>query len=76
MQKLKEEAEQKVINEEEAIVRDYYTMLLKEKCNIIKEYNKNLKHVEDETSMLDSGKFKIKNSMERDGLSIVFNQKD
>lgn len=72
MQKLKDEARQKIINEEEAIIRDYYAMLLKKKCNILKEYNKALKRIEGEVSMLDNGEFEIKNSMERDGLSIVF----
>lgn len=72
MQKLKDEAKQKVINEEEAIIRDYYAMLLKKKCNILKEYNEALKRIEGKVSMLDNGKFEIKNSMEGDGLSIVF----
>ena len=72
MQKLKDEARQKATNEEEAMVRDCYVTLLNEKCNVMRKYNKALKRIEKEISMLDNEKFEIKNSMDSDGPSIVF----
>lgn len=73
MRKLKNEARQKIVNEEEAIVRDYYVKLLNEKERIAKEYRESLKHIEEKEMMLDSGKFEIRKSMEMEGLSIFFN---
>lgn len=72
MQKLKDEAEQKITNEHEAVVRDYYVRLLNEKKRLTKEYDEALRSIREKESMMDDGNFEIKNSMERDGLSIVF----
>ena len=54
MEKIKEEARQKIINEEEAIVRDYYVRLLNEKKRLKKEYLDALKCLDEKEKMLNS----------------------
>ena len=75
IKKIKSEAEEKINNEREALVRDYYRQLMLDKENITNAYKEKMKKIEDQIAMLDAGDFRVGYFMERNELSVISTSK-